>query len=147
MSKTIKPFVHAHTSGVTTELSCTCNCCGDVTKLIVDTSNFVTWSQGSLVQDAFPDMDRHNRELLISGTCNNCFSSLFGPSTPFHSEIVLNIHNLVDFQKVLEFLINKHGPNMHMAGYDDGCVYFSDEEDTHTYVVIQNCNEPKKLTI
>ena len=39
------------------------------------------WQAGTLVQDAFPDLLAWEREMLISGTCNECWQEMFPACT------------------------------------------------------------------
>jgi len=53
-----------------------CVVCGKVVALRVDPEDVERWHNGTLVQDAFPYLDAAERELLISGTCGECWSAL-----------------------------------------------------------------------
>ena len=55
-----------------------CTHCGETSKLRVDADAYRQWVSGALIQDAFPDMDADNRELLISGTHPACWDTMFG---------------------------------------------------------------------
>ena len=45
----------------------------------VDALGYMEWSQfGRPIQDALPDLDADQRELLISGTHAHCWQRLFG---------------------------------------------------------------------
>ena len=35
------------------------------------------WKSGELIQDAMPELSAGDRELLISGTCGECFDEMF----------------------------------------------------------------------
>lgn len=35
------------------------------------------WHDGALIQNAMPDISEDLRELLISGTCGQCFDEMF----------------------------------------------------------------------
>jgi hypothetical protein len=39
--------------------------------------NIDTYQLGALVQDAFPELKEGERELFISGVCNDCFDGMF----------------------------------------------------------------------
>lgn len=39
------------------------------------------WQNGTLIQDAMPQLSDSARELLISHTCGECFDALFPPET------------------------------------------------------------------
>jgi len=45
---------------------------------MVRPQDFEDWRQGELVQFAFPYLSKEQRELLISGTCGECWKTLFG---------------------------------------------------------------------
>jgi len=57
-----------------------CVCCRDWIPLEVTPEELKTFlgSQKS-VQECFPHMDRHYREMLISGFCPGCWKQLFKP--------------------------------------------------------------------
>ena len=59
-------------------LKAVCTKCSTLHSFSVSTDNFGQWNTGSMVQDAFPDLDKSLRELFISGICNGCRSNLFG---------------------------------------------------------------------
>ncbi|QDP56788.1 MAG: hypothetical protein Unbinned400contig1000_7 [Prokaryotic dsDNA virus sp.] len=61
-----------------TEIETECNICHNKLTLIVPTEGFEAWMKGEYVQDALPMLNPAERELLISGTCEPCFDSLFG---------------------------------------------------------------------
>lgn len=50
--------------------------CGDVKVLQVFKTSLEAWENGVLVQDAFPYLDEDDRERLISGTCEACWTKL-----------------------------------------------------------------------
>lgn len=55
-----------------------CPICGKITSVTCDRDAWRTWeSGGCLIQEAFPDMDIHTRETLISGMCLPCQESFF----------------------------------------------------------------------
>lgn len=56
-----------------------CFSCKKVITLEVKPEEYIAWSRGALVQAAFPRMPAAERELLISGTCDDCFKNMFGP--------------------------------------------------------------------
>ena len=41
-------------------------------------NGFEAWENGEYIQDALYDIEDWQRELLISGTCNDCWIELFG---------------------------------------------------------------------
>ena len=54
-----------------------CRRCLKETDLQVDLEKFVAWQQGELIQNALPELDADQRELLISGTCPTCWDEMF----------------------------------------------------------------------
>lgn len=64
----------------TTRVVGTCPMCGKEWHLDVDTHSYIMWkNRMCLIQDAFPDMNPSERELLISGICNDCWQTVFKP--------------------------------------------------------------------
>lgn len=57
----------------------TCCVCGKEHETVVDYNAFRTWYQGALIQNVFPDLNPAEREILISGTCDECFNAMFPP--------------------------------------------------------------------
>ena len=62
---------------MTSVVAVPCRCCQKVTDLQVDLEKFVAWQQGELIQNALPELDADQRELLISGTCPTCWDEMF----------------------------------------------------------------------
>jgi hypothetical protein len=57
----------------------TCRSCKKIKTLEVNEEGFTAWkNREKLIQDALPELDKDDRELLISGTCGTCFSKMFG---------------------------------------------------------------------
>ena len=57
-----------------------CVVCGKVhDPIILDAEKFYRWKSGECIQDVFPDseMTKEQREILISGTCPECWDVLF----------------------------------------------------------------------
>ena len=57
-----------------------CIRCGTVHLLTLDKDKVRRWQGGEHVQNVFPEMTPGQRELLISGTCEQCFDILFRES-------------------------------------------------------------------
>ena len=55
-----------------------CNKCGASTTMMVRIKDLVMWELGKYIQDAMPYLSADERELLISGTCGDCFEKMFG---------------------------------------------------------------------
>ncbi len=52
--------------------------CGKLIDTGVSEEQYSEWRKsGKLIQDAMPDISSATRELLISGTCDDCFDNLF----------------------------------------------------------------------
>lgn len=62
---------------MTTVVAVPCRRCNEVTELKVDFEGFTKWQQGELIQNALPELDVDQRELLISGTCPTCWDEMF----------------------------------------------------------------------
>lgn len=54
-----------------------CVMCGKQHELVVSQAGYESWQYGNHIQDALPELSPDDRELLISGTCDNCFNNLF----------------------------------------------------------------------
>jgi hypothetical protein len=73
-----KSFVTVTESGpVVTKLTITCSTCHETSTLSLLTEGFDAWCNGALIQNAIPELDNSERELLISGTCGKCFDIMF----------------------------------------------------------------------
>jgi|FreactTroBogLake_1042271.scaffolds.fasta_scaffold21049_5 hypothetical protein len=59
-------------------LNRTCPNCRVDSGLSVDKDKYFEWREGRKnVQDIFPDLDTHERELLLTGYCYKCWDKLF----------------------------------------------------------------------
>lgn len=56
-----------------------CPVCKKKSALIVDKKAFESWVRGKLIQDAFPEMPKDQRELLITGIHPECWKIAFPP--------------------------------------------------------------------
>ena len=56
----------------------TCGWCGYKGELEVPTAGLVARKGGALIQDAFPEMSRPEREQIVSGTHPECWEKMFG---------------------------------------------------------------------
>ena len=55
-----------------------CRYCKEVTDLTVNIEGFIAWQGGDLIQNALPELDADQRELLFSGTCcPTCWDEMF----------------------------------------------------------------------
>ena len=55
-----------------------CRMCGKQYNLKAEKEDIQKWMNGMNIQDALPYMPAEQRELLISGTCPECWDKLFG---------------------------------------------------------------------
>lgn len=61
----------------TVTLMASCRLCGDKYLIKVRPQDLVTWNEGAHCQDAFPYLTPGEREMLISHTCDKCWSKIF----------------------------------------------------------------------
>lgn len=55
-----------------------CNMCGDSKEIGVNKGDYEKWARREgCIQDLLPYLPASDRELLISGTCDDCFTKLF----------------------------------------------------------------------
>lgn len=52
--------------------------CGAISSVEVPVSGYEEWKDGVLIQDALPGLSPEERELLISGTCPECWEYMYG---------------------------------------------------------------------
>jgi len=52
--------------------------CGDNSVMTVDSASYLSWKDGALIQDAFPEMDAATREVIKTGTHGKCWNEMFG---------------------------------------------------------------------
>ena len=55
-----------------------CRMCGKQFHLKAEKEDIQKWMNGMNIQDALPYMPAEERELLISGTCPECWNKMFG---------------------------------------------------------------------
>lgn len=55
-----------------------CRSCGKVHTINADDIDVLAYADGVKVQDAFPYLESLERELIISGLCNDCWKEIFG---------------------------------------------------------------------
>ena len=64
--------------GDTTKVYNRCPMCQRENEVIVKTEEFQAWREhGEMIQNAMPGLDKEQREILISGTCPECWKLLF----------------------------------------------------------------------
>ena len=54
-----------------------CPFCGHGNEVEVNEADYWDWDDGVLAQDAFPYLSASEREMLISGICNQCWDKMF----------------------------------------------------------------------
>jgi hypothetical protein len=54
-----------------------CMVCGTRHTFTLNYGAYMRWQRGQYVQDCFPEMSPGDREILINGTCDECFNQLF----------------------------------------------------------------------
>ena len=61
-----------------TTLTVMCSHCGQGKPMSINAGDYLRWQGGELVQIAMPYLSKQDRELLVSRTCGECWSNLFG---------------------------------------------------------------------
>lgn len=56
-----------------------CVVCGTRHTFILNRIDYEAWQTSTHIQNAFPDMSADEREILISGTCPECWDILWAP--------------------------------------------------------------------
>ena len=56
----------------------TCRVCETQHTVFVNITDYADWKLGKYIQDAMYYLSADERELLISGTCGDCFDKMFG---------------------------------------------------------------------
>ena len=63
-------------------LDCTvvtyCPFCHKAHEVAVNEMDYLDWQDGKLAQDAFPYLSASDREMLITGICEDCWNGMFG---------------------------------------------------------------------
>lgn len=68
---------HAKQTGNNIEIEAQCIKCRAVTPITVTVQELKAYWNGSVIQEAFSNLDCDQRELLISGICGKCFDDVF----------------------------------------------------------------------
>jgi hypothetical protein len=63
----------------TVTLAVPCIYCKDSYNITANQEDLMDWQAGKLIQYALPYLNLHERELLISNTCQSCFDDIFPP--------------------------------------------------------------------
>ena len=58
-------------------INCRCPLCGKISSVACDSTAWTRYESGELIQVAFPNMNIHTRETLISGMCVPCQERFF----------------------------------------------------------------------
>lgn len=66
------------TEGVPTKFTVVCTHCGAEKELYANSVDIFKWQAGELIQNCMPYLSMADRELLISRTCGDCWTNLFG---------------------------------------------------------------------
>ena len=65
-----------------------CQHCGIVYTILANREDIVRWQAGQgYIQDVLAYLSAGERELLISGTCDNCWKSMFGSDEEDDDEV------------------------------------------------------------
>ena len=59
-------------------LSVTCPLCGKKTLIEVKREDLMKWEHGENVQTTFPYLSPAEREMFITGICDDCWTDMFG---------------------------------------------------------------------
>lgn len=60
------------------DIATTCPCCGKEHIVRVKVSDYFDWQfEGLYIQEAFPYLSADEREMLMSGTCPDCWNKIF----------------------------------------------------------------------
>ena len=70
------------------QLVASCVHCGSEYVLWVNEKDFLDWTSGvGYIQEKLPYLTAGERELLISGTCDNCWKVMFGSNEEDDDEV------------------------------------------------------------
>jgi len=57
----------------TVTITTLCPFCRALNKVTVDYDQYMVWQRGAMIQRAMPKVPARERELLITGICDDCF--------------------------------------------------------------------------
>ena len=60
------------------EVLCRCPLCGSAKFVAVRKKDYIAWSEGALIQRAFPYLSANDRERLSTGICEECWDEMVG---------------------------------------------------------------------
>ena len=66
------------------EYSVNCRICKTAHPVVANADDVCSWQEGALIQDAMPYLSADDRELLISGTCGDCWVEMFGVEDDYY---------------------------------------------------------------
>lgn len=66
----------------TITIKTTCGFCQEEKSITVSESGYNLWKQGTLIQDALPELTTEERELLMTNTCGHCWKQIFDCEPP-----------------------------------------------------------------
>lgn len=64
-----------------------CPNCGKINDINLDDISYTMYQCGVNIQDAFPDMNPFDREMLITGMCYDCQEKIFNRPAPGHEAL------------------------------------------------------------
>ena len=67
-----------------------CRRCGTSETISAPVTAFIAWENGEYIQDALPMLTADEREMLISQTCDSCWTELFGENEDESQENWIN---------------------------------------------------------
>lgn len=67
--------------------SVSCSHCGAEHVILINPEDIIRWQSGELIQDCMPYLSSADRELLISRTCGNCWTNMFGNDEEDEDEV------------------------------------------------------------
>ena len=70
-----------------TRIVTSCAHCGAEKSIMVNAGDFLLWESGkSNINQCLSYLDKDEREMLISRTCNDCWINLFGEQSNIHND-------------------------------------------------------------
>lgn len=60
------------------DVYCKCPFCGEVKFVTVRKKDYIAWTEGALIQKAFPYLWASDRERLSTGICEECWDEMCG---------------------------------------------------------------------
>jgi hypothetical protein len=66
-----------------TQVEIKCNWCKQAVRFNASKAGLAAWRNGMVIQEALPRLDADYREMLISGTCPECWNKMTGEIDEF----------------------------------------------------------------